>query len=156
MLTATTINHVNNSKPTTNDESASKQGFNFLWRGICGHIKIFGAKSKQQIAYSTANNIGFITRVLQGPNHIQCTLVDQRWVDAMDCWRNFNAFAKINGTSAGLRLTQYFLYEFFNHEKSSSVRQPRSVASWRNRASGLVATGICAFSSKGKSLTESE
>ena len=36
------------------------------------------------------------------------------------------------------------------------MRQPRSVAKARKRASGLVATGWVAFSSKARSLIESE
>jgi hypothetical protein len=36
------------------------------------------------------------------------------------------------------------------------MRHPRSAASERKRASGLVATGTVAFSSNGKSFKESE
>ena len=118
MLTASAVHHMHNSKTATNDEGPSEQGLDFLWRGICCHIEIFGTQTQQQIANRAAHHIGLITSVLQRSNHIQCAVVDQAWIDTMNgCW-NFNTLAKVSCSMRATGFTQYFLYEFFDHEKS--------------------------------------
>ena len=47
VLAATAVNHVNNAKTPANDESATKQAFDFFWRGIGGHVEVFGFEPHQ-------------------------------------------------------------------------------------------------------------
>jgi hypothetical protein len=58
---------------------------------------------------------------------------------------------------AAARFAKQVLNDFFDHgfPKRSRIRHARSLAICRNAGPGLVTTGTCTFSSRGKSLVES-
>ena len=60
---------------------------------------------------------------------------------------------RLSARAAGL--AQQLVDEFLDHSNRFNMRQPRSWAMAWSRASGLVATGSCTFSSSGMSFMES-
>ena len=158
VFAAPAIDHVDDTKTPPDDESAAKQAFDLLGRGVGGHVEVFGPQADQQVAHRTADDVGLKTGLLQGADHVEGALVDQVGVDAVLGDGDFDAFAKL-GRFGGRLFAEYFVDEGLDHGCSvnrSSMRQPRWVAMARSGASGLVATGCCTFSSRARSLMESE
>ena len=95
------------------------------------------------------------------PASVHGTVVHPLGVNTVDGGRHLLALAKRRGTGAAPSRGGFgdeFVDEFLDHgvaENRSRMRQPRCTASSRRRASGLVATGVLTFSSRGMSLVES-
>jgi len=160
VLAAAAIDHVHDAKAPTNDEGPSKELFDLLGRGVGGHVKVFGAQPQQEVAHRAAHDVSLKARVFEGVDHIKRAVVDQIGVDAVHLDRNILPLAiggLITGRAAagGAGFAQQLVDEIFDHSKRFRMRQPRWVAMSRNRASGLVATGSCTRSSKGRSFMES-
>ena len=156
MLAPAAVDHMHDTKAPADDEGTAKQLLDLLGCGIGGHIEILGLETEQQIAHRTTDDVGLKPRLLERAHHIHSAPIDQLQIDAMHAGRHGFALAKffaITGIFA-----QQLMDKGFDHEEDpnkSRMRQPRSCASWRKRASGLVATGWLTASSKGTSLNES-
>ena len=159
MLAPAPMHHVNDAKAPPNDEGAAKEVFHLFGRGVGGHVKVFGAQAQQQIAHRTAHDVGGVARVLQRADNVKRAPIHQRGVNAVHAGGHFHTFAKTRFARAhAVGFAQQFVDEFFDHgwaENRSRMRQPRCAARARRRSSGLVATGVSTFSSKGMSLVES-
>ncbi len=157
MFTTATVDHVHDAKAPANDEGAAEQALDLLGRGAGGHVEVFRAQAQQQVAHGAPHEVGLEAGLLEGVHHVQRTLVDQTAVDAVHRHRHVFAFAKGVGAARGgaVGLAQQPVDEFLDHSNRFNMRQPRSRAMAWSRASGLVATGSCTFSSSGRSLMES-
>ena len=148
---------MHDAKTPPDDERPPEQTFDLLWRGVGGHVKVFGRQAQQQVAHRTTHDVGLEPALLEGAHDVQRTPVHQRGVDAVLLRAHVLAFAKAAGFgrlwSAGL--AQQLLDEGFDHENRFSMGQPRAWAMAVSRSSGLVATGWLTFSSRGRSLMES-
>ena len=132
VLAPTAIDHVHDAKTPPDDESAAKQAFDLLGRGVGGHVKVFGAQAKQQVAHGATHDIGHKTGLLQGAHHVDGAVVHQAHVNAMAANGDFDPFAKVGfacacGAAAGQ--SEQFADEFFDH-----------ISLWRIRCLGSVQT----------------
>ena len=159
VFTPPAVHHVHDAKAPPDDEGTAEQAFDLFWRGVGGHVEVFGAQTHQQVAHRAAHDVGLETCLLERAHHVGCPPVHQLGVDAMHIGADLFAFAErrllaATGTARGL--AQQLVDEFFDHGlKISNMRQPRSCASARRRSSGLVATGWSTFSSSAMSFMES-
>ena len=143
---AAAIDHMHDAKTLADDEGAAKQVLDLLGRGIGGHVEVLGTQAQQQVAHGATDDIGLVARALEGLHHINGATVHQIRVYAMHLNRHFLTLAELGLARAGGcgRLAQQLVNNGLDHGASlnrSTMRQPRSSARARKRASGLVATG---------------
>ena len=81
--------------------------------------------------------------------------VDEAGVDAVRRLRHLDPLAAGPARAAVLGLSEQLGNELLDHANKFRMRQPRARAMASSSGDGLVATGSLAFSSSGRSLTES-
>ena len=156
VVAAAAVDHVHDAKAPADDEGAAEQVFHLLGRGAGGDVKVLRTQAEQQVANRTAHDIGLEPGLFERVHHVERALVHQLGVDAVHRHRHIFALAELGGLGArAAGLAQQLVDEFFDHSNRFRMRQPRSVAMAWSRASGLVATGSCTWSSSGRSLMES-
>ena len=157
--------HVHDAKTPTDDEGAPEQALDLLRRRVGGDIEVFRTQADQQVAHRAAHDVSLETRGLERMHDIGRAFVHQLRIDAVFGSGDLLAFAEFRlGATYGLFLAgrspaEQLVDEVFDHEvlgNRSSMRHPLRSAIARSSGSGLVATGVSACSSKGRSLVESE
>ena len=161
VLAATAKYHVHDAKAPPDDEGAPKQTLDLFRRGIGGHIKVFGFEARQQITHGSTHDIGLEPGFFESAHHFGCALIHQLGINMVNGCRNLDAFAEGVLARGRIVFAEELVDKALDHDcqrvgKRSRIRHPRSCATARKLAEGLVATGCCARSSKGRSLGESE
>lgn len=128
-----------------------------LLRGCVGrNVEVLRSQAEQQVANRATDDVGLVASVDQRLHHLGCALVDQPWIDLVLALGDLGPLAE-RGSAIGLLggLAQQLVEKLLDHVNRFRVRQPRSLATESSAGDGLVATGSVAFSSSGKSLSES-
>ena len=152
------VHHVREAEAAADDPRAAEQGADFFGRGAGGHVEILGGLTDNDVAHRATDDIGLEAGALERVHHVERAAIDQRGVDAVHGGRHILALAEFRALARGA-LAQQLVDEGLDHADSgnrSRMRQPRCCAISRRAAPGLVATGLCARSSSGRSLVESE
>jgi hypothetical protein len=155
---------VDQPKTAADDEGATELRLDLFRGGVGGHVEVFRAQMKQQIAHRAADDEGFEAGVLQRLDDAHRVGIQQLGVDAVFAGGNLDARAERYGGGLGhgwrrwcfaWPLAKQSVDELLDHMKSCSTGQPRSWAKRSSARPGLVATGWLTFSSSGRSLRES-
>ena len=104
--------HMHDLEAAANDEGAPEQTFDFVGRGVGGHVEIFRLDAQQQVAYGAADDEGLEAGLLQRVRNAHRVWRHMIRIDLVLAGAEHNGFGVADGFG---RNAEYAANKFINH-----------------------------------------